>query len=210
MREEPLKSHGIRLDQYFPSKAALQNKKINLLEETVGPGPYVAFFPEGLHLAQKLCCCRYHLSSKTSKQYVNDLDYYRSCPTSATSLGAWHAGCFCYTPRSKNAFSFPRYPLQFQWWVIPVHVAFGLSPSVAFCLSLCNGSRIIWGEVPVVHHTYIKPSFPKEVITQIKQCTKRGGTVASTHLISVASTKHICHIWWVLFVAFPVLTHNCI
>lgn len=113
MREEPLKSHGIRLDQYFPSNAALQNKKMNLLEETVGPGPYTAFFPEGLHLPQKLWCCRYHLSSKTSKQYVNDLDYYRSCPTSATSLGAWHAGCLRYTPRSKNAFSFPKYPLQF-------------------------------------------------------------------------------------------------
>lgn len=76
------------------------------------------------------------------------------------------------------------------------------------CLSLCNGSTIISGKVPVVHHTSIKPSFPKEVITQIKQCKKKGGTVASTHLISLASTKHIHQIWWVLFVAFPLLTHN--
>lgn len=169
---------------------------------------------------------------------INNLGYYRSRTTSATSLGAWHAGCFGYIPRSKNVFSFPEYPLQFpsvlppscpnqlhccetsptclpktlafQWWVIPVHVAFCLSLSVAFCLSLCNGFRIIWGKVPVVHHTYIKPSFPKEVITQIKQCTKRRGTVASTHLISVASTKHIRQIWWVSFVASPFLTHNCI
>lgn len=137
----------------------------------------------------------------------------------------------------KNVFSFPEYPLPFPSplslsiqtgyvpmkpvplvfprhlhfrgeWLIPVDVAFCFSLSVAFCLSLCNGSRIIWGEVPVVHHTYIKPSFAKEVITQIKQCTNRGGTAAPTHLISVASTKYVCQIWWVLFVAFPFLAHN--
>lgn len=148
------------------------------------------------------------------------------------SPGAWHAGCFGYTLRlrtyspSLNVCSsfrfhhhspfpskpapllFPRHLHFIREWLIPVHAAFCFSLSVAFCLSLCNGSRIIWGEVPVVHHTSIKPSFAKEVITQIKHCTNRGGTAAPTHLISVASTKYVCQIWWVLFVAFPFLAHN--
>lgn len=165
---------------------------MNLLGKTVGPRPQAEFFPGGLYVTQELCCCKNHPSSKTTKQYINDLDYYRSWATSATSLGACYAGCFGYAPRSKNVFSLPKHPLQFPpvfppscpnqlwccetsatslpdtlafWWcVTPVHVA--------YCLSLCNGSRIIWGKVPVVRHTYIKSAFPKEVITQIKQSIK--------------------------------------
>lgn len=143
---------------------------------------------------------------KASKQYINPSGSYRSQNIYATSPGAWHAGCFGYTPRSKNVFSFPEYPLQLPVLtsnvpmkplslVVPRHLHFGgdwvIPVHVAFCLSLRNDSRFIWRRVPEAHHTYIKPSFTKEVITQIKQCTNRAGTAAPPHLISIACTKYI-------------------
>lgn len=86
---------------------------MNLLEETVGPSPYVAFFLGGLNLAQELHCCRHHPSERLQSntltpQVPTDPRTFMPQVQEHDMLGALatHQGLRMYSPSLNIPFNF--------------------------------------------------------------------------------------------------------